>query len=374
MWREEELVGAKRRCLMIGAGGLARRWIREFYAPHTDRVEIVGLVDVNEEVLTQQGDYLGLSAHRRFTNMADAFAQVDADFCTIVIPPAFHKDAVLHAVARKMPILSEKPVADTWESCKEIYAAVKGADLKMQVVQNYRYYTPNLTLREVLRKGDLGRINYIVSRFAKDYRVYGSWGAIFRHEIQHSLLIEGAVHHFDAIRNLSGGDPQFLGGWEWNPDWSSSKGQFNTLYTMKMDNGVHATYEGTGTAAGRQNIWHEEYYRVECEHGVAVVDSDLTVRVQQFGGGRGLRVEEIIPVQPQYQEHVAVIDQFLTWLDGGPAPEATIDDNIKSVAMVFAAIEASRTNSTIDVAAMIAEARAEADVAAGALSVAGRGA
>ncbi len=355
----------KKRCLMIGAGGLARRWLREFYAPHMDRVEIVGLADVNETVLHESGDFLGLPAKRRFTRMADAFAAVDADFCTIVIPPAFHRDAVLHAVERRLPILSEKPIADTWEACKEIYAAVKGADLKMQVVQNYRYYTPMLTLRAVLRQGELGRINYIVSRFAKDYRLYGSWGAIFRHEIQHSLLIEGAVHHFDAIRNLSGGDCRLLGGWEWNPSWSSSKGQFNTLYTMKMNNGVHATYEGTGTAAGRQNIWHDEYYRVECEHGAVVVDSDHTVRVEQLYEGKGLRVEEIVPAKPQYQEHVAVIDQFLTWLDGGAAPEATIDDNIKSVAMVFAAIEASRTNQTVDVAALVAEAQATVGSGAG---------
>ena len=47
-------------------------------------------------------------------------------------------------------------------------------------------------MRQVLREGSLGRINYIMARFAKDYRVYGSWGALFRHEIRHSLLIPGA--------------------------------------------------------------------------------------------------------------------------------------------------------------------------------------
>ncbi len=290
--------------------------------------------------------------------MSDAFAAVEADFCTIVIPPAFHREAVLHAVERGLPILSEKPIADTWPACRAIYAAVRGAGLQMQVVQNYRYYPPMLTLREVLRRGELGRVNYIIARFAKDYRAYGSWGATFRHEIPHSLLIEGAVHHFDMIRNLSGGDCRFLGGWEWNPAWSSAKGQFNALYTVKMDNGVHASYEGSGTAAGRQNGWHDECYRVECEHGAVVVDSDHVVRVQRFGGGRGLRTEEIATVRVPYQEHVAVIDQFLTWLDGGPAPEATLDDNLKSVAMVFAAIEASRADQIVDVAVMVAEARA----------------
>ena len=85
---------------MIGAGGLARTWIRDFYAPHRDRVEIVGLVDVNADVLAQQGDFLGLPAERRFTKMDEAFAKVEADFCTIVIPPAVHRDAVLLAVER----------------------------------------------------------------------------------------------------------------------------------------------------------------------------------------------------------------------------------------------------------------------------------
>ncbi len=111
-------MGSKKRCLMIGAGGLAQRWIREFYAPHMDRVEIVGLVDVNEDVLTQSGDFLGLPANRRFTRMAEAFGAVEADFCSIVIPPAFHQEAVLHAVERGMPILSDRPAGRSTPPCR----------------------------------------------------------------------------------------------------------------------------------------------------------------------------------------------------------------------------------------------------------------
>ncbi len=348
---------AKKRCLMIGAGGMAATWIRKFFPPHAERVEIIGLVDVDEAALAQSGDFLGLPANRRFTMMDAAFTAVDADFCAIVIPPAFHQAAVMHALERRLPILSEKPIADTWQACCEIYAAVQRADVKMQIVQNYRYYTPMLTMRDIVRRGDLGRVNYIVGRFAKDYRVYGSWGAKFRHEIPHSLLIEGAVHHFDMMRNLSGGDCHRLTGWEWNPAWSSAKGEFCNLYVLQMTNDVRASYEGSGTAAGQQNIWHDEYYRVECEGGAVVVDRDHIVRVHHIGGGRGLQTEETAPVDAPYQEHVAIIDQFVTWLDGGPAPEAVIEDNIKSVAMVFAAIEASRTNQTVDVAAMVDAAR-----------------
>ena len=60
----------------------------------------------------------------------------------------------------------------------------------------------------------------------------------------------------------------------------------------------------------------------------------------------------------QHERHVAMIDQFLNWLDGGEAPEATLENNLKSVAMVFAAIEASATNQVVNVEAMVNEARA----------------
>ena len=349
---------AKRRLLMIGAGGMAGNWIRRFLPSFADRLEVVGLVDVEPRALAASGDFLGLAPSRRFADMASAFDAVEADCCAIVIPPAFHRQAVMHAVRRRLPILSEKPIADSWQASGEIYRAVREASLKMQVIQNYRYNAPMLTMRQVLRSGDLGRINYIVGRFAADYREYGAWGATFRHEIPHALLIEGAVHHFDMLRNLSGGDCATLAGWEWNPPWSTSKGEFCGLYLMNMSNGVHASYEGSGTAGGEQNTWHEEYYRAECERGAVAVGRDRVVRIHRFQRGGGLITEEVPPVHPTYEGHLWLIDEFLTWLDGGPTPPTVIEDNIKTTAMLFGAIEASRLNQTVDVEAMAREAGA----------------
>jgi predicted dehydrogenase len=338
---------------MLGAGGMAAAWIRRFLPAFADRLEVAGLVDVNGEALAASGDFLGLPASRRFANMAAAFAAVEADLCIVVIPPAFHREAVMHAVGRGLPILSEKPIADSWEAAVEIYSAVKAAGLKMQVVQNYRYNAPMLTMRRVLADGRVGNTNYIVARFAADYRVYGSWGALFRHEIPHGLLVEGAVHHFDMLRNLSGGDCARIAGWDWNPPWSSSRGEFCALYTMGMTNGVHCTYEGSGTAAGEQNSWHDESYRAECAEGAVTVGRDHVVRLQRYTPAAGLVIQELPPVAAVYQGHTWIIDEFLTWLDGGPAPATTIDDNIKTTAMLFAAIEAARTNTVVDVEGML---------------------
>lgn len=344
----------KKRCLMIGAGGMAGAWIRRFYPRFNDRHEIVGLVDINEAALNDAGDFLGLPAGQRFTDMRAAFDAVEADYCTIVIPPACHRDAVLLAAEKRMDILSEKPIADTWEASLDIYRAVKQAGVRMLVIQNYRYSPRMLTMRQALREGRAGRINYIMGRFAADYRAYGAWGA-FRHEIPHSLLVEGAVHHFDMMRNLSGADCKTIAGWEWNRPWGSFKGECCAMYVMDMTSGVKASYEGSGLGAAHQNGWHQEYYRAECEDGAVVVGRDGVTRIYRHTVGQGMTMAEIPTVQPEYDGHQWLIHEFLTWLDGGPVPDTALDDNLKSVAIVFGAIEASRTNAAVDVAAMVEE-------------------
>ena len=349
----------RKRCLMIGAGGMAGNWIRHFLPPSFDRLEIVGLVDVSETALEEGASLLRLPESRRFKSMAAAFETVDADFCTIVVPPAFHREAVLGAVHHGMAILSEKPIADTWDASLDVCRAVTKSGVKMAVTQNYRYTPPMLTMRALLRSGDLGRLNYVVGRFAADYRKHGSWGKVFRHEIPHGLLVEGSVHHFDMLRSLTGADCASLAGWEWNPPWSSSKGDFNAYYVMEMTSGARAAYEGSGTAAGEQNLWHQEAYRAECEAGAVTVGRDRIVRTHRFTRGKGLVTEEL-PTLPtpfdaltRYTGHAWVVDAFLTWLEGGEAPETTLEDNLQTTAMLFGAIEASRTNQVVDVQAFL---------------------
>ena len=57
----------KKRCLMIGAGGMAGRWLRDIRAPFRDRMEFAALVDVDAAVLGEAADWLGLPASARFT-------------------------------------------------------------------------------------------------------------------------------------------------------------------------------------------------------------------------------------------------------------------------------------------------------------------
>ena len=44
-----------------------------------------------------------------------------------------------------------------------------------------------------------------------------------------------------------------------------------------------------------------------------------------------------------------LVEQFADWLNGGEPMETNIEANLQSVALIFAAIESSRTGRSIDV-------------------------
>jgi hypothetical protein len=124
----------------------------------------------------------------------------------------------------------------------------------------------------------------------------------------------------------------------------------------QMRNDVRGMYEGNCLEAGWQNSWHQEYYRIEGEEGALVLDRDGTVRLLRHTAGRGLTTEELPAIRRPHEGHVAVVEQFLTWMEGGPAPETVLQDNIQSAGMLFAAIDASHTGHAVDVQAKVREA------------------
>ena len=339
------------RCLLIGAGGIGGAWIRRFVAVHRDRLQISAIVDIVPEVLREAGDFLNLPESERYGTMDDAFADAAVDFCVVAVPPWHHREAILKAVERGLPVLSEKPISDKLSEVTEIVRAVKKAGVKMAIIQNYRFTPRMLGFRDVLRSGRLGRLQYLVARFQADYRVFGSWGSKlglsdFRHEMDDPLVIDASIHHFDMIRNLTGGDCRTIGGLGWNPSWGSFAGLSGGLYLCSMDNDTRALYEGNLSGAGHQNTWHQEHYRAECESGALSIDNDDVMRLHRVG-----EPDEIVPIpETHLYGHQQIIADFLDWLEGGDPPETVLDDNVKSMAMVFAAAEAGKTGQTVDVA------------------------
>ena len=327
---------------------------------------MVAAVDINPDVLGNAREHLGVSEEKCYTDIVRAFDENEADFCTIVVPPAFHEEVVDMALAHEMHILSEKPIADTLVASTRIAKKVKEKGVKMGVTMSHRFDQDKTTLREELRSGRCGELDYLVCRFTCDCRKFGSWGAAFRHQMIDPLMIEGSVHHLDILADLAGSKCDTIYAQTWNPRWGKYGGDSQALVTMQMENGTRAFYEGAKTNAVGLNWWAREYIRAECE-GATLILNQRQVERFSYDSSRmradGLEGEgQRVPLLEQRKWTDAwLVEKFVHWLDGGEPMETNLEDNLQSVALMFSAIESSRTGKPVKVQEFLDQARREVE-------------
>jgi predicted dehydrogenase len=310
-------------------------------------------------VHAQEG--LGLPANRCYTDLHEALDKHPADFLTIVVPPAAHEAVVDAALGHDMHILSEKPIADTMEASVRIAQKVNNAGKKMGVTMSHRFDQDKSTLRDELRSGQYGQLDYLVCRFSCDARRFGAWGK-FRHEIPDALMVEGSVHHLDILADFAGAKCTEIYAQTWNPAWGEFAGDSQGLVTMRFENGARALYEGAKTNATGLNCWGQEYIRAETEGATLIMDHRQVERYRYDPEVRN-GIHEAVPLSERpHWGHLWLVEQFIDWLDGGDPMPTNVEDNLQSVALIFSAIESSRTGRPVAVQEFLANAMAGSPV------------
>ena len=298
------------RVINVGIGVFGRRWCSDFLKSNVadGTIEIAALVDVDPAALDYGRRALGVPEARCYTDAGRAFAEVPADFCTVVVQPALHEAIIDVAIAHGVDILCEKPIADTMEATLRIARKVQAAGRKMAVTMSHRLDQDKSTLRHIVRSGVLGPLNAIGMRFQGVMRQHMAWSSLFRHEMADPLLIEGAIHHLDLIADLAGAPCRTLYATTWRPRWGEYRGDTDAIVALQFANGVHAVYEGSVTHAVGLNTFYKEYIRVDGEHGTAILEHrtlELFMRQdlwrQEHREGEGQKIALL--VQPKWINH-----------------------------------------------------------------------
>ena len=341
------------RYVIVGTGGWGGCWCASVLPrlAQLDKAVAVAAADLSPEALKNAQDHLKLPPEKLYTDFRKAIAENDADFGIVVVPPAHHEKVVDAMLAKKLHVLSEKPISDTMAGCARIYRKVKKARRKMAVTMSHRFDQDKQSLERLIRSGKFGGLDYVIGRNTWNYRKFPVWGA-FRYKIPDTLLVEGTVHHFDVMRALAASDARTVYAKTWNPPWSEFKGDCQALITVEMVNGVRVFYEGAKANATMLNGWSQDYWRAECDKATLELDQ-RRLRVITGALGRNSRVEEVPLEQQPAWSNPWIAEMFCDWLLGGDAPPTQLDDNIRCAALLFAAIESAHSGKVVDVGAFL---------------------
>lgn len=334
-----------RRALLVGAGGMGRNWARNL-AAHSERVQWVGWVDAVEGKSADAAAEIGRTGIWTGTSLDVAIEETAPDFVVDVTVPEAHRDVTLCALSRGIPVLGEKPMAESMESARAMVGASEASGALYMVSQSRRYDRRILGYRTAIKER-VGRLGMLHA----DFHIGAHFGG-FRDEMEHVLLLDMAIHTFDAARYLSGADPVSVFAEEFNPSWSWYRGAASAHCLFEMSNGLRFTYRGSWCAEGLPTSWESEW-RAVGEYGSVHWDGDRSIRAETVAGEGGFHRpvaahEVVVPDTPPDGISGSLRD-FLDALDTGGTPMGECHDNIKSLAMVFAAIESARSGERVPV-------------------------
>jgi predicted dehydrogenase len=332
------------RVLQIGAGGFGAVWLHALATLRGD-AELIGLVDLAPEILEAAGDSVGVPPAARFTEIGAALSADRADMALVVVPPEAHREVATACLQAGLPVLVEKPLAGRWDDCLALVESAAHAQRELAVSQNYRYRPVIETARRVLASGRLGAIGQAHVQFWLHHDFRGT----FREAMEHPLILDMAVHHFDLIRYVTGLEPRSVAAQTWNPPWSQFAGDASANCTFTMDNGARVVYTASWHPRGQMTDWNC-VWRVEAERGYLVLDRD-EVRVYEGDDphrpGSADEEQRVPLVELAHSDQAAVLMDFADAVRARRPAPTTARDNLRSIEMVFAAAQAANTGAAV---------------------------
>lgn len=332
------------RLIQVGLGGWGQNWFRDVVS-RSKAVEVAAWVEIDANALADAQQRLNLPKERCFLQLEEALAAVDADAVLITASLPGHVPSARAALTAGKHVLVEKPFAPTLAEARDLVTLAEERQRILMVSQNYRFGSAVQKTRELVRQQVLGPVSSVEIDFRRsannvpvaNHRHYQLW---------HPLLVDMSIHHFDLLRYILGQEPRQVMCTTWNPTWSNFVEPPAAALTIALDGGTVVSYRGSWISQGPMTNWSGEW-RMDCEGGqIAWTGRGETPdKVHLRPSGKRLRAVKLPALE--YVDRAGSLQAFAQAVESGEAPESSGRDNLKTLALMFAAIESAAHGSPV---------------------------
>ncbi|MEM9419203.1 MAG: Gfo/Idh/MocA family oxidoreductase [Planctomycetota bacterium] len=342
-------MASKMETVVVGCGGMAREWVK--HAVELDTIELVGLVDLSRDAAVAMADRFELSHELVFDSLKAAVEATGADAVFDVTVPVAHDKVTIDALGLGCHVLGEKPMSDTLDKARAMAAAAQASGKTYAVTQTRRPLAGFKSLEKFVAAKGIGELAELHS----DFTIGAHFGG-FRDAMAHPLVLDMAIHTFDNARQISGADPVSVYCHSWNPKHSWYDGHACATAIFEMTDGIVYTYRGSWCNEGCDTTWEADW-RIVGSRGTITWDGAEAMKCEVVKPGqtegfiREKAQVEIPLVEIKDEGHGYLIRQFAEHVlsDGAVPVECPYEDNIKSLAMVLAAVESADAGRKVDV-------------------------
>lgn len=334
---------AKERALVVGAGGISGAWFPPLKA---EKVNVVGVVDLRLDAAKGRIQQYELDC-QAFTDLGEALKATKPDFVVDLTVPESHCAVTCKALQAGAHVIGEKPMAASMAEARKMVKTAEATKKLYMVSQSRRWVVKHDCIQRTLAASRLGTLTTANC----DFYIGAHFGG-FRDEMPSPLILDMSIHHFDLVRYLTGKDPVAVYAKEFNPVGSWYKGDVAASCIFEMSDGVIFTYRGSWCAEGCHTSWHGDW-RIIGDKGTMLYDHDQEPHGEVIAAGKGFHVPKkplkLTAPKLKFEGMHGALREMLAFLRTGATPQTECHDNIKSLAMVFAAIESNKKGRRVPI-------------------------
>ncbi|MGP4041089.1 Gfo/Idh/MocA family protein [Gracilibacillus sp. D59] len=327
--------------IQVGLGNMGQNVGVNFVQPSRD-FQYAGLVEINNERLVDASEKLNVPKESCYTNYLKAFQELSADAVLVSAISPVHYEICKSALEHNLHVLVEKPFVLSMEEALELVKLAAKKNLKLMVNQNYRFFRTVLTLKREIQKEHLGKPLFVQSQF-----FYYHLGRAYQRKMNDYILLEMSVHHIDMMRFLTDSNVNSVRGETWNLENTEYTGDPNVQAKYKMESGIPIFYLGSLVSKGITTPW-EGVWRIQCEEG--------SIHLEDLGEGYGVylvdsnQVKTKIAYDPPTLEGIhGILANLAAAIRDNKEPAVSGEDNLHTLAAIFATSESSKTEKLVNV-------------------------
>ncbi len=274
----------------------------------------------------------------------DPAAMMDAggiDLVDVATRMDTHRDLVAAAMARRLPTIVQKPLAPRWEDCVAIAEAAGRAGTFLAVHENFRFQKPARRIRAILDSGEPGNPTWARIAVRTGFDVYRNQPYFYEEE--RLVILDLGIHLLDLARFYLGEAVRVSA----ETQRRNPKVRAEDTATILLRHASGAVSEVECTYENRRAAGLDLEVEIECDAGGITLAPDGALLVATRDGTRREAPEapEIAWATPPFhivqESVVATCRHMLNCVRDGRPAETSIEDNMKTYALVEAAYESA---------------------------------
>jgi UDP-N-acetyl-2-amino-2-deoxyglucuronate dehydrogenase len=342
---------------IVGCGAISRNHLEAFRT--LDNVKIVGVCDIDLDRARATAETWDVP---HAVNSVDELLDLGVDIISVCTPHPTHESVVLQAAAAGIHVLCEKPIATKLDAAERMVAACEEAGVQLGVLFQRRFWPAAQRIRSAIDDGTLGQgiMAQCSVMLHRDPEYYSgdAWRGTWEND-GGGVLMSQAVHQIDLLQWYLGDVAEVYGKVNTYRHGDYIEVEDSATAVITFTSGAMATLEASTAVSPNLGI----QLRITGETGASASLTEFPEgsdgRLDLWAVGEKILVDPVHPegVEPNVDlstinsqlipHHTSQVRDFVQALETGAEPAITGKDALKSLRILLAVYESSRTGRPV---------------------------